>query len=266
MWSLRNLSLCQAIPDVTSLGESEAKNKGGRERPPFEGNRGAGISVAGKFAFQISAWHFLLGGIGKFPLHRTTSPSENCFCEPGCVCPLKAIHACVLKEPAVGRAWKNRVQNHRFAPCKEVEDNTAIPKLELVSVALSEHRNPAGQERRSRVGSPSGQAPGPELALFCTLWLFGVFHFAQRGRSSLPCAGADFCPLLVLRCCFGHLGAGEPGAPGCPWTLEPSAPRSGGLQDHFAALTDQSLCWGDPEMFPEPKHAAVSGCARGLWF
>lgn len=157
---------------------------------------------------------------------------------------MKAIHACVLKEPAVGRAWKNRVQNHRFAPCKEVEDNTTIPKPELVSVALSEHRDPAGQERRSQVGSPSGQAPGPELALFCTLWLFGVFRFAQRGRSSLPCAGADFCPLLVLRCCFGHLGAGEPGAPGCPWTLEPLCSSVRGVARSFCSSFRSELALG----------------------
>lgn len=77
------MSPCQAIPDVTSLGETGAKNKGGRERLLFEGNweQESQLQVNLPFGSQlgISCWEELENSCctTPHPLPKTTPANRR---------------------------------------------------------------------------------------------------------------------------------------------------------------------------------------------
>lgn len=127
--------MCQAFPDVTDLGEIEAKKKKreGWEHWPLKETtvRKSGSQVGLSFRFLSDASS---RGIEKFLLLCATSPSKSCFYEPF------GSNAHVFTRPATGSAWKKRVQKYSSATHREVKGNPKPPSPELLSLALSEHR------------------------------------------------------------------------------------------------------------------------------
>lgn len=94
-----------------------------------------------------------------------------------------------------------------------------------------------------------------DLSLLCSARCGFLGCFVLHRGAEAPCHVQELISVLSS-CCGAALGTSELVSPVFqaahgPWS--PSALQSGGLQDHFAALSDQSLRWGGPRNVPRAK-------------
>lgn len=115
--------MCQAFPDVSDLGEIEAKKPGRAGGSlAFEETSvqksGLQVALPATSLSDVSSQEELKNSLCSAP----PPLSKSCFYEP------LGSNAHVFTKPATGSAWKKRVQKHSSATQREVKGTSNSPE------------------------------------------------------------------------------------------------------------------------------------------